>query len=175
MICRILTTSLIIRDICFLSLWLFCRCDNFKRITWRLVLFLINDDFFLTIWLFYWLLNDQLRIDHAFFALTKIDLTRTLWLIQLLAENLIDRIVQKIIKSDFVVFDDRFFCSTRSSFFWSTNQLFRSMFRADKIWQNENQSRIKFICFVFDSIAWWTWNILNFYDQSIFFLTHSIL
>jgi hypothetical protein len=165
MICRALITNLAIRDIGLLSLWLVCRCDNFERIAWRLVSFLINDDFFLSIWSFYWLSSDRLRIDHAFLALAKVDSTRTLWLIRLLAENLIARIVRKITKSDFAVFDDRSSCLTSLSLFWSANQLFHSIFRTDRLWRNENRSRIKFICSVFDSIAWWTWSILDFYDQ----------
>jgi hypothetical protein len=58
-----------------------------------------------------------MRIDHAFSALTKIDLIQTLLLSRLLAKNVIAQIDRKIITFDFAVFDDRFFCLTHLSFF----------------------------------------------------------
>jgi hypothetical protein len=49
MIDRVLKANSTIRDIYLESLWLFYKYDNFERIAWRLVSFLINDDFFLAI------------------------------------------------------------------------------------------------------------------------------
>jgi hypothetical protein len=58
-----------------------------------------------------------MRIDHAFSALTEVDLIQTLLLSRLLACDLIAQIVRKIVTSNFAVFDDRSFCLTRLSFF----------------------------------------------------------
>jgi hypothetical protein len=115
-----------------------------------------------------------MRIDHAFFALAKVDSTRALWLVRLLAENLIVRSVRKIVKSDSAVFDDHSLCLTRLSLFWSANQLLHLIYQIDRLWRNENRLKIKFICFVFDSIALWTWSILDFYDQLTSWLKHQI-
>jgi hypothetical protein len=115
-----------------------------------------------------------MRIDHAFFALMKVDSTRALWLVRLFAENLIVRSVRKIIKSDSAVSVDHSLCVTRLSLFWSANQLFHLIYQTDRLWRNENRSKIEFICSVFDSIALWTWSILNFYDQLTSWLKHQI-
>jgi hypothetical protein len=58
-----------------------------------------------------------MRVDHAFSALTKVDLIQTLLLSRLLANDLIVQIVRKIITFNFAVFDDYSFCLTRLSFF----------------------------------------------------------
>ncbi len=153
-----------IRDIYLVLFWFFYMYDNFERIAWRLVSFLISDDFFSAVLSFYSFFNDRMRIDHAFLALMKIDLTRILWLIRLLAKNFVAQIARKIIKFDFAVFDDRFLCLTHLSFFWSTNRFFCLIFQIDRLWRNENRSKIKLIYFVDDSIAWLTWSISDFYD-----------